>query len=363
VRGGIARAVKQLATERSPHTLIVDVAGVELLLSQVHALAEVCEPGVNVVAIGTDNDVGIYRDLRQLGVTDYLVKPLNAQLLGRAINLRQTPAQATPISQKLGKLIAVFGARGGVGTSTIAVNLAWHLANRHGRRVGLVDFDLQSGDCSLMLHVKATSGLSEALQNPARLDSLFLERAMAIHGERLFVLNSEESLRDDLRFEPDAAEALIHTLRQQYHYVIADVPRIYGEAYRRVMDLAMVRVIVADQTFHSVRDAVRLKNMLREGSTNHATLLVVNRGGEGGRKSLTLNDMREAAGLEPSCVIPYLPTHFAAASTAGELPVMRGGRFGAAIETLAQEISGKTSGATPDLPGEGRGWRFWRRNT
>ena len=81
IRGGIAKAVEYLSEQRSPNLLLVDISGVELPLSRVQMLADVCEPGTNVIAVGDHNDVALYRDLQAAGVTDYLVKPLTRELL------------------------------------------------------------------------------------------------------------------------------------------------------------------------------------------------------------------------------------------------------------------------------------------
>ena len=145
-------------------------------------------------------------------------------------------------------MVAFVGARGGVGTTTLAVNLAWHLANRQSRRVALVDLDLQNGDCALALNIKPTPGLREALVNPTRIDNTLLERVMTPVGERLFVLSSEEPLRDDLEFTAEAVDTLVAALREQFHYVVIDVPRIPATPYRRALDTADFRIIVGDQT-------------------------------------------------------------------------------------------------------------------
>src|SRR5215475_7151253 len=85
-RGGIARAIQHLATQRSPETIIVDVAGVDMPASKMHEVVELCEPGVAVIAIGDRNDIALYRDLVQAGVSEYIVKPVTAQLLTKALN-------------------------------------------------------------------------------------------------------------------------------------------------------------------------------------------------------------------------------------------------------------------------------------
>jgi len=340
-RGGIAKAIETLGAERSPNILIVDISGDDLPVSQVDALAEVCEPGVTVIAIGNRNEIGLYRDLLHAGVTDYIVKPLTPQLIARALNQRTGTGEATAIQKKLGTMTALIGARGGVGTTTIAVNLAWHLANRQSRRVALVDLDLQNGDCALALNIKATPGMREALVNPTRIDSTLLERVMTPVGHRLFVLSSEEPLRDDLEFTAEAVDTLVRALREQFHYVVVDVPRTPAAPYRRALDTADFRIIVGDQTLRSVRDIVRLRDVLGEDNGKQRNGFVVNRYGEGGRHSVTLQEMQHVLGLQPKTVIPFLPTVFAAAANGTRVAAARRSKFTDAIAALVLELSGR----------------------
>lgn len=343
-RGGIARAIQYLSAERSPEAIIVDISGAEMPTSQIHDLAELCEPGVVVIAIGDRNDVGLYRDLVRAGVSEYIVKPLTAQLLAKALSGAPTADAASPISRKLGKVIAVAGARGGVGATTLAIHLAWHLANRQNRRVMLLDLDLQTGDCALSLNLRPTPGLREALANPLRIDSVFIDRTVAMHGERLFVLSAEEPLQAGLEFTAEAVETLVGVLRTQFHYIIADVPRIPAACYRQALDTADLRVIVADETLRAVRDTVRLRDALGKGDGAHCNLLVVNRSGEGGRRAMTLEEMARVK-LRPNLVIPFRPKQF----TAPGLPPR--GVFTDAVAALAAQISGRT-------PERHRWWRF-----
>jgi pilus assembly protein CpaE len=340
-RGGIAKAIETLGVERSPNILIVDISGIDLPISQVHALAEACEPGVTVIAIGNRNEIGLYRDLLQAGVTEYIVKPLNAQLLSKALGARAAPGAGSPIHQKLGSTVAVIGARGGVGTTTLAVNLAWYLANRQSRRVALVDLDLHNGDCALALNIKPTPGLREALVNPTRVDNTLLERVMTPVGERLFVLSSEEPLRDHVQFTAEAVETLVLALREQFHYIILDVPRTPEPPYQRALDTADFRIIVGDQTLRSMRDAMRLRSGLRESDAAHRTLFVVNRHGESGRRGVTLKEMREVLDLRPSGVIPFQPTVFTSVASNSHVAAARRGKFTDAIAALVVEFSGR----------------------
>src|SRR6516165_1935423 len=310
-RGGIASAIQHLGAERSPECIIVDISGTDMPASQIHDLAELCEPGVAVIAIGDRNDIGLYRDLVQAGVSEYIVKPVTPQLLAKALSPKPAAAESSPIRPKLGKVVAGVGARGGVGTTTLAINLAWYLTNRQKRRTLLLDLDLQNGDCAFALNIRPTTGLREALTNPLRIDSVFLERAMATHSQRLFVLSAEEPLRADVEFAAEAIETLIGALRAQFHYIIVDVPRLLGAPYRHCLDMADIRVIVADQTLRSVRDTVRLQAAFGQGNAAHRNLIVVNRSGEGGRYAMTLEDMGKV-NLRPNIVIPFRPKLFTA---------------------------------------------------
>jgi len=299
-----------------------------------------------VIAIGDRNDIGLYRDLVQAGVSEYIVKPVTPQLLAKALSPKPVAAESSPISRKLGKVVAVVGARGGVGTTTLAINLAWYLTNRQKRRTLLLDLDLQNGDCAFALNIRPTTGLREALTNPLRIDSVFLERAMVVHAERLFVLSAEEPLRADVEFSVEAVETLIGVLRTHFHYIIADAPRVPSAYYWRALDIADIRVIVADQTLRSVRDTVRLRTALDEGNAGHRNLLVVNRSGEGGSHAITLEEMAKVE-LRPKIVIPFRPKLFTATGLA-----LRGG-FTEAVAALATEIAGR-------MPQRSAWWRFAR---
>jgi pilus assembly protein CpaE len=347
IRGGIAKAIEYLNEQRSPNLLLVDISSVELPLSQIQMLAEVCEPGTNVIAIGDHNDVALYRDLQAAGVTDYLVKPLTRELLTKALTPKANSGEMGKASAalKLGKMVAFAGARGGVGTTTLAANLAWHLANRQSRRVALVDLDLQQGDCALLFNVDTTPGLRDALANPLRLDPLLLDRLMTKHGERLFLLGGEEPIQDHVQFTPGAIDTLFSVLRSQFHYVIADVPRIPIPAYRRALELADRRVIVVDQTMRSMRDAVRLKNTFGDTAgaeqLQHRSIFIVNRVGEAGNHGLDLKEVNSVLQAKPTSTIPFLPKLVTPAAHHATVAA-RQRKFGNAVGELALEISGRT---------------------
>jgi len=346
MRGGIAKAIEYLSEQRSPQLLLVDISGVDLPLSKIQILADVCEPGTNVVALGDRNDVGLYRDLLEIGVSNYLVKPLTRELLGRVLSPKTAPSDATKAALKLGKIVAFVGARGGVGATTLAGNLAWHLANRQGRRVALVDLDLQHGDAALLFNAELTPGFRDALANPLRLDHILLDRTMTQVGERLFVLGSVEPLHENVQITPGAIDTLFASLRSQFHYIIVDAPRTPAPAYRRALEMADRRVIVVDQTMRSMRDGVRFANLFEDDRN----VFVVNRVGEF-RQALSLPDVQKVLQVKPSSLIPFLPKLVASAAQHAVAAASKRGKFADGIDKLALELSGRQ---------QRRKW-FWRR--
>jgi pilus assembly protein CpaE len=334
-RGGVDRAIAQLAAQRSPGVLIVDLSGSDLPVSDITRLAEVCEPGVDVIAIGEHNDIGLYRDLLRAGVTDYLVKPLTAELLRRAVTAALVGGELRS-EPKLGKRILVSGSRGGVGTTTVSVNLAWHLAEKQDRRVALLDLDLAAGDCGLLLDLKPTDGLRRALEAPDRIDAVFIERTMAASGDKLKVMSAAEPFADDIAVEANAVNVLLRSLQSQFHYVIIDLPRSQRRLWPVLGRDAAVRVIVADAVLSSLRDVRRF----RKSDSSAQTLLVVNRRGEFGRAGMKLDAFSSGAELAPVATMPF-DTAIALAADTGKPAAARGGRFATAIAALAGEISGQ----------------------
>ncbi|NJO67693.1 MAG: MinD/ParA family protein [Rhodospirillales bacterium] len=184
VRGSIDDAAKRLSKMPTPKALIIDVGNASDPINRLTDLADVCDEGTAVIVIGETNDIALYRRLLTLGVRDYVVKPLSTDDIKQAISrTSQSGEEIDPKVANRGRLIGVVGARGGVGATSMAVNVAWLLANEQKRRTALVDLDIFFGNCGLALDLDVGRGFREALENPSRIDALFIERAMARDGE------------------------------------------------------------------------------------------------------------------------------------------------------------------------------------
>jgi len=344
-KGGVADAVRFLSEHPSPKLLIIDISGSDLPLSDIDNLANVCEPGVTVIAIGERNDCGLFRDLLHHGVADYLVKPVSPALLQRAIaNVADDP-DAARSNNKLGKLVAVTGARGGVGATMLATNLSWIVAQQRRRRVALVDLDLQFGTVALSLDIEPSHGLREALENPDRIDGLFMDRVMTQHSDRLFVMSAEESPDETLLLDFGAVELLISQLRSKFHYVVVDLPRNATPSTHQVLECASDLVLVSDFSLAGMRDTMRTASMLPGLNASCNVTIVVNRAGEHKSGEMPKSEFEKGIGRKVDFILPFDAKTVATATNFGQ-PVAGGkGLVAKGIAEITDRLCGPAAGA------------------
>ncbi|MFN3590780.1 MAG: CpaE family protein [Thermaurantiacus sp.] len=336
-RGDILQATAALQKMSTPATLIVDVSGHPQPVAALEDLAGVVEPDVRVLAIGDREDVGFYRQVtRGLGVLEYLFKPISptavAQHFGPLVQRRPNLEWA----MRGGRVLAVTGARGGAGATTIAVNLAWFLAKETFRHTVLVDADLHCGTAALMLGVQPGPGLRVAIEHPNRVDELFVERSVTQVSDRLHLLAAEENLVEHPNFATGAAEKLINTLRRRYNFIILDVEFNDQQFNRDLLMLAHQRIIVMEPSLPSVRDALRLLQMPGGVVQAHRPIIVLNHLGRKG--GLTKEQVAEAMRVTPDVIVPDLPGKIESAALLGEPAITRAPQLRKAILKLTNDI-------------------------
>ncbi len=355
-RVGFTDAVRQLTDVPTPKLLLVDLSGIGDPLAGIASLAEVCDEGTRVVTIGETNDVNLYRSLVALGIQDYLVKPVSSEGLAEAFTRAEQAAEAPQVPEsRLGRLTAVVGSRGGVGSSTVAINCAWMMAHEQGLRVALVDLDLFFGTCGLFLDLEAGRGFREALENPSRIDGLFIERAMVRESENLFVLSAEEPLDSPLALNPTSIEMLLEHLRSDFQCVVMDLPRFGARTQMAALQPPSSLVIVSEPSLAGMRDCMRLAALVGKSAPSTDVKVVLNRIGANKGGELTAADFARGAEVKVDCVIPFDPKPFAASAGSGKALAKVGGGSKAvkAIRDLSRSLSGPGAAAA-NAP-------FWQR--
>jgi pilus assembly protein CpaE len=312
-------ALRRIRSGYSPRVLLLDLAEASAPIAEVSSARTVGGAELKLIAVGNVNDVSLFRDLLAAGCNDYLVKPATREVLAAA--LEKGSATAAAGDGGLGQVIVFVGSRGGVGTTTTAVSCAWLLAEERGQRVALVDLDLHFGTIALKLDTDPGGGLCEALEQPSRIDSLFIERAMVKVTDNLRVLAAEASATQHLIVDAGAVDMLLYELRRKFNRIIVDLPRGATPIQRVVLAAASNVVVLCERSLAGLRDTIRLQTMMREQAPQ-VHLWLVEAGATAGRALIGKSEFQKGIAKTLDASISYDPKSAGAAVNSGQpLPV------------------------------------------
>ncbi|MEH0834045.1 hypothetical protein [Pectobacterium cacticida] len=301
--GGIAAAKQWCELNVPPHILLVDLEGVAWPLPELEALLNVCGPATQVITLGKTQDVGLYRALLQLGVTDYLVKPFTLDLL--AVTLAKCEGQQSgPEYARMGRTVAVVGASGGSGASTVAMGLSRLLSGERHLPVALVDFDRRNGDQLLLQGQDEDAGLAAVLETQD-LDARLLQRAMLRVDTRLHLLAQKPTLGELAPVEVDSVLNLGGSLCRMFNQVIWDLPNSYPTGALDVLTYADLRIIVTELTLQDARNIRRVLHEIGDESEGQRLLLVHNQSRFTGAPPLAREQFEHLAGRKIDVTLPH----------------------------------------------------------
>lgn len=352
-KGGLRNAVQSLSIAASPNILMVDLSESGDPLNDINALAEVCEPGTVVIAIGQVNDVRLYRDLLGSGIHDYLLKPLSAEQLRDALAQAQAvfmaPKNNDGGTAKRHISTAVVGTRGGVGASTLATSLAWLFSTDHLMPTALLDLDVHFGTGALALDLEPGRGLTDAIDNPSRIDGLFIERAMIRANDNLSILSAEAPINSPLMTDGAAFVQLEEEFRQAFEMTVVDLPRNMLINFPHLLADINVVVVATEMTLASARDAIRILSWLKTNAP-HAQALVVANKVQTGVAEISKSDFEASIERKINHVIPYDNKAATNAAKLGQtfVDANHSSKASAIIREVAQSILGASEeGADP----------------
>lgn len=282
-QGGLDLLADMLENYAPPRIVLLDLDAEKDVQGAAQRAIGLCGPDCRIIFIGKHNDVSLYRQFIQMGAADYLVKPLGEETLLNAIIAAAKPKAAEiSIEKELRgcRIVPVIGTRGGVGVTTLVVNLAWILAHQLNLHACVLDLDMQFGTSALALDREPGRGMRAALENPERLDGLLIASSMVQVNDKLSILCAEENLDQPFSFEGEATLGLMKPVRTDFDYMLVDLPRHLLSTQKRLMNDADNIILVADLTLPSLRDARRIKAFLKNLRPDILPLLVVNHVGE-----------------------------------------------------------------------------------
>jgi pilus assembly protein CpaE len=317
IPGGLFDALDHYANQPTPALIIVESnEHPQTLIDGLDRLAEVCDAGTKVVVIGAQNDITLYRALIRRGVSEYLVPPLQPLQLIRAV----TGLYADPATPFVGRTLAFVGAKGGCGSSTLAHNIAYQIAEGAQSNTVIVDYDLAFGTAGLDFNQDPLQGMADALLKPDRLDPTLLDRMTARCSERLSLFAAPASLDNDYDISIEAYEEVTAKIRSTAPYVVLDLPHIWSGWMRRMMMTVDDVVITATPDLASLRNAKNLIDLVRKARPNdRPPQLILNQVGAPGRPEIPVKDFAKALQVEPALVLPFDPKLFGKAANNGQM--------------------------------------------
>ena len=312
-------ALRRIRSGYAPRVLLLDLADAAAPIAEVSSARTVGGSELKLITLGIVNDVSLFRDLLAAGANDYLVKPATRETLSAALEKRSVSGTGT--SGGLGQVIVFVGSRGGVGTTTTAVSCAWLIAEERNERVALVDLDLHFGTIALKLDTDPGSGLCEALEQPSRIDSLFIERAMVKVTDNLLVLAAEASAAQHLIVDAGAVDMLLYELRRKFARIVVDLPRGANPIQRVVLGAASHVVVVCERSLAGLRDTIRLQTLMRDQAPQ-VRLWLVEAGATGERALIGKGEFEKGIAKALDASLSHDPKAAGAAANSGQpLPV------------------------------------------
>lgn len=315
--GGIATAIEFYQSAQTPNLIIVESREEpKQLIASLTRMAEVCDPSSKVVVIGHYNDVWLYRELIRYGISEYIVAPVSmADILSVITSIFVAP-DAAPI----GKSVAFIGAKGGVGSSTIAHNVGWSMSTLFSSEVVVADLDLAFGTANINFDQDPAQGIAEAVFSPERIDEHYLDRLLAQCAERLSLLAAPSMLDRTYDFDPEAFSQIIDIAQRTAPLLVLDVPHIWNGWTKNVLTQADEIVITATPELANLRNTKNLMDTLKKLRPNDSPpKLVLNMAGVPKRPEISADDFAEPLDVTPMAVIPFEPALFGNSANNGRM--------------------------------------------
>jgi pilus assembly protein CpaE len=339
--GGIAAAIETYHKAPTPNVIIIETDGQSDILVGLDDLAGVCDPGTRVIVIGAATDITPYRELIRRGVNDYVIGPVEVLDVVRSICSLFSASEAVTV----GRMIAVVGAKGGVGASTVAHNIAWHIAKDVALDSVVIDLDLAFGTASLDYNQDPVQGVANAVFSPDRLDSSFMERLLAKCTDNLSLLAAPAALDQVYDFGADAFDSIFDTLRMTTPCIVLDVPHQWTAWTRRALVGADDILIVAEPDLANMRNTKNLMSMLKSARPNdRPPLYCINQVGMHKRPEIELRAFAKTIETQPIATIPFDSKIFGEAANNGQMIVEVAGKHRAArmFQQMARRLTGRS---------------------
>jgi pilus assembly protein CpaE len=320
--------------------IILETEGRNDILAGLDHLATVCDSGTRVIVIGRLNDVALYRELVRRGVSDYVLAPVSALEVVRSV----CGLFSTPEAKAVGRIIAIVGAKGGVGASTIAHNVAWAIARDLALDSVVADLDLAFGTAGLDYNQDPPQGIADAVFSPDRVDTAFIDRLLSKCTDHLSLLAAPATLDRVYDFSAEAFDPIVDALRATVPCIVLDVPHQWSAWTKKTLIGADDILVVAGPDLANLRNTKNLLDLLKAARPNdRRPRYCLNQIGMAKRPEIKPADFAKALDDEAAAIIPFEPQVFGTAANNGQMiaELSSSHRVAEIFRQLAQGLTGR----------------------
>ena len=300
-----------LAKETDPQIIVAALEEpIARSLQTIESVADVL-PTVPIIAYSTISDPSTIRKAMQIGIKDYLVMPLKEEDLSRSIftvlaqdERRQQRLTGEVEAQAFGTVLTIFGAKGGIGKTTIATNVAASLVQKTGQSVVLVDLDTRFGDVAILMDVPADRSIADLALPDDQIDREAVQSCLYNHSSGVSILPAPIRPSEWQSIHPGHIEKTVAVLAATHDYVVLDTPGTFNDIVSRALEMSTIVLLIATMDLASLKDTILALEMLRSWSfPAEKVKVVVNHTNESHTDARV--DIRRILGKDVFWSIPY----------------------------------------------------------
>jgi len=306
-------AVQHYEEFSSPELIVIETDDMgEAFLEKLESLSGVCSEGTDAIVIGPSNDVHLYRSLVEMGVKDYLVRPVDEEDLIKVL--------AKALIEKRGfsgsRLVTIIGSKGGVGTTAISQIIAGTIADILKQKTIILDIAGTSGNMGVIYSLEPSTSLTEAVRLGPDGSEEDMDRIYQHASDNLsLLLCGADSIFNDIP-DKDNVEILVKRLMKRFPVVVIDLSGTSRSVQKRLIELSSETILVSTPMIAPLRNARTLINELKDMKHSLDSVnLILNMTGRAASEEVPLNDINAALGIEPKLSIAYNSKLFLASET------------------------------------------------
>ncbi len=315
--GGIVAAKNFYQNTPTPNLIVIESRlAQDQLLAALDDLASVCDEGTKVFVLGHENDIHLYRNLVSKGISDYLVLPTSPlKFIETIYNIYHDPS-----SEPMGKKYAFFGAKGGVGSSSLAHNIGYSIAENIHDSVTIVDMDFAFGTLGLNFNQDAVQDIVKLLKTPERIDQATINKMQIKYNEYLNLLPNISTIDDDENVSVNAVNALLQSMTQNVSNSIVDLPHVWNNWVKSTLIQADQIVITTTPDLACLRNTKNIIDYLKSNRHQDVDpLVVMNQVGMLKKPEIKAKDFADTIGVPIIAEINYDPYLFGTAANNGQM--------------------------------------------